>query len=148
MGSGKVICCVFSCVTTQLVTFFVCWLDCCNFPSLFLGEIIIAFVLMFFPVCGCTWCVFLTTSLISIRACVVIPPPPLRELHVQYTLYESSHYTMYGTVSSLLATCCCCLQGSVIVQLVGLQWFSAMFLKLDSAEPPAFQKGESEVPRY
>ena len=41
---------------------------------------------------------------------------------------------MYGTVSSLLDTCGGCLQGSVSLQLVGLQWFNAVFLKLGSEE--------------
>ena len=76
------------------------------------------------------------------------PPPPtlklLPALHVHYTLYEFSNRTMYGTVGSLLGNCCGRLQGSVIRQLVGPQWSSAVFLKLRSASGiRGFQKIKS-----
>ena len=66
-----------------------------------------------------------------------LPPPSSKlvpALHVHYTLYEFSHRTMYGTDGSKLGNCGC-LQGSVIRQLVGPQWSSAVFLKLGLAEP-------------
>jgi hypothetical protein len=57
------------------------------------------------------------------------------------TLYDFSLRKMYRTVSSMLGTSCGRLQGSVILQLVGLQWLSAVFLKLDSAEPGRCEMG-------
>ena len=50
------------------------------------------------------------------------------------TLYDFSLRKMYRTVSSMLGASCGRLQGCVILQLVGLQWLSAVFLKLGSAE--------------
>ena len=58
-----------------------------------------------------------------------------------YSLYACSHRTMYRTVSCLLDTCCGRLQGSVILQLVGLQLYSVVLLKLGSAEPRRSEKG-------
>ena len=97
-----------------------------------------SFVLSFISVRESTWCVFLISSTISLTPCIDITNPPptlLHGLHVHYTLYECSHRTMYGTVSSLLGSCSCRLHGSVILQLVGLSWSSAVFLKLGLAEP-------------
>jgi hypothetical protein len=62
-------------------------------------------------------------------------------LHVHYSLYVCSHHTMYRTVSPLLWIFCGCKPGSVIRQLIGLRWFSAMILKMGSAEPAIPQKG-------
>ena len=108
-----------------------------------------SFALSFLSVSGSTWCVFLTNSPISLIACVEIntPFPPLSQLltalHVHYSLYEFSHHTMYGTVSTLLDSCCGCHQGIGNLHLVGLQWISWMFLKPVSADPCLPQRGES-----
>ena len=72
------------------------------------------------------------------------PQPPHRTLHashVQNSFYEWSYHTIYRTVISLLDNRFGRLQGSVILQLVGLQWSSAVFLKLGSAEPRRSEKG-------
>ena len=121
------------------VIYFPCLLDDCNYFSLFLREIrlITTFHLLFLSLFARTSFVFLSSSPISLAPCVTHNTPHLvPTLHVQYTLYECSHYAMYGTVSSMWHLLW--MSSGKCNSVVGRTAFSsAMFLKL------GFRKRES-----